>query len=63
MDEIKQEKLKKLPDEILSGTKQVGVDVNRNDYTEEELNFIKKEIDRRISGDLDELMQILETGN
>ena len=60
MDEIKQEKLKKLADEILSGAKQVGVDINRNEYTEEELNFIVKEINSRISGELDELMRILE---
>ena len=42
MDEIKQAKLRKLADEILSGGSQAVEQFNYGDYTEEELHFLKQ---------------------
>jgi Na+-transporting NADH:ubiquinone oxidoreductase subunit NqrA len=60
MDKIKQEELRKLVNEILSGAKQVGIDVIYDNYTEEELTFIEQEMYRLNTQDLNKFMQKLE---
>jgi hypothetical protein len=59
MDEIKQEKLRNLVEEILSGGLTVE-SVNYEEYTEEELIFIDQEIDRSIGQDVNNLTQMLD---
>jgi hypothetical protein len=60
MDEIKQENLKKLANEILSGGKQAVEGFNYAEYTEEELKFLMQEMNKRNTRDLDEFMQKLD---
>ena len=62
MDEVKQEELRKLAEEILSGGKQAVEGFNFDTYTEEELHFIEREIDKQISRELDEFIQTLDAG-
>jgi hypothetical protein len=61
MDEIKQVKLRKLADEILSGGRDAVEQFNYDDYTKEELDFIIQETDERNAWDLDKFMQRLGT--
>jgi hypothetical protein len=60
MDEIKKGELLKLIDDIFSGVKEVGVDVNYDDYSEEELNFIDQEMYRLNTIEVNKFTKMLE---
>jgi hypothetical protein len=61
MDESKQVKLRKLAGEILLDGRKVVEQFNYDEYTEEELDFLIREMDARNARDLDKFMQKLDT--